>query len=362
MVYKDEARNTWYVRFKTKDTFGKTIEIWKRGFKTKHAASEYEAERRKIIAGSTSMSFENFCTQVFLPFCKLRVKDSTYNNYESILKKDLIPYFGALNLEDITPAQVVEWQDLRMNLQEKIKKASSLQNEHKILSMVFKHAMRYYGLARNPASVVGNFKNTEHKEMSFWTLEEYKKFASEIKDNPIYSVSFDCLYWLGLRRGELIALQKKDIDLEKKLVSITKTRYRAKGGIYRVTPPKTPQSKREVSIPAFLVDKLKAYMSTIPGLSDETFIFPVTGEGLKRFIEKNAKKAGIKAIRVHDLRHSHVSLLIQQGFSPLAIGKRVGHKSQEITYRYAHLYPQVQTDMAESLDALNSQDPTNIAS
>jgi integrase len=67
-------------------------------------------------------------------------------------------------------------------------------------------------------------------------------------------------------------------------------------------------------------------------------------------MESGAKKAGLKPIRVHDLRHSHVSLLISLGFSAVAIAKRMGHKSVNVTYRYAHLFPDAQTDMAGQLN------------
>jgi integrase len=67
-------------------------------------------------------------------------------------------------------------------------------------------------------------------------------------------------------------------------------------------------------------------------------------------MDRGVKACGVKRIRIHDLRHSHVSLLINMGFSALAIGNRVGHESEKITYRYAHLFPSVQDDMAEALD------------
>jgi len=67
-------------------------------------------------------------------------------------------------------------------------------------------------------------------------------------------------------------------------------------------------------------------------------------------MDRGAKAAGVKRIRIHDLRHSHVSLLIEMGFSALAIADRVGHESVDITYKYAHLFPSKQQEMAQKLD------------
>lgn len=79
-------------------------------------------------------------------------------------------------------------------------------------------------------------------------------------------------------------------------------------------------------------------------------MFPVTKHYLSHEMDRGCKAAGVKRIRIHDLRHSHVSLLIDMGFTALAIGDRVGHESEKITYRYAHLFPSKQTEMADKLN------------
>ena len=84
------------------------------------------------------------------------------------------------------------------------------------------------------------------------------------------------------------------------------------------------------------------------GLEDR--MFPVTKSYLHREMNRGAKEAGVKRIRIHDIRHSHVSLLIDMGFSATAIADRVGHESIDITYNYAHLFPSKQAEMADKLD------------
>lgn len=88
------------------------------------------------------------------------------------------------------------------------------------------------------------------------------------------------------------------------------------------------------------------------GLKKKDRIFTVTKSYLHHEMDRGAKAAGVKRIRIHDLRHSHISLLIDMGFSAVAIADRVGHESIEITYRYAHLFPFKQKEMANRLDDL----------
>lgn len=103
-------------------------------------------------------------------------------------------------------------------------------------------------------------------------------------------------------------------------------------------------------MPDFLCDEIQDYFKQLYGLESDSRIFPLTKYTLKRGMAFGCKASGVKVIRIHDLRHSHVSLLINMGYSAVAIGNRVGHESVEITYRYAHLFPTVQKEMADKLN------------
>jgi len=149
--------------------------------------------------------------------------------------------------------------------------------------------------------------------------------------------------------GELLALTPQDIDFDNKVIRITKSYQRLEGKDV-ITDPKTPKSKRNVSMPDFLCEELKDYIGRLYGILPTDRIFHLTKSFLHHEMTRGAEKAGVKRIRIHDLRHSHVSLLINMGFSALAIGNRVGHETEKITYRYAHLFPTVQNEMAEKLE------------
>ena len=187
------------------------------------------------------------------------------------------------------------------------------------------------------------------KEMKFWTKEQYLKFAEAMMDKPRSYYAFEMLYWTGIREGELLALTPSDFDFEKQTVRINKTYHRMKKQDI-ITSPKTAKSNRVVVMPEFLCEEMRDYFQMYYSLAPDQRIFPFSKSYLKHEMERGYKETVVPVIRIHDLRHSHVSLLIHMGFTALAIGNRVGHEAEKITYRYAHLFPTVQTEMANKLD------------
>lgn len=156
-----------------------------------------------------------------------------------------------------------------------------------------------------------------------------------------------------MREGELLALTPEDIDFENLTIKISKTYHKIKGKEV-ITTPKTHKSNRVISIPEFLRDELKEYcaMNYSASKTKTDRLFPVNKHFLVNRLTQGAKRAGLKHIRVHDLRHSHASLLIDIGYSAVAIANRLGHESIEITYRYAHLFPDVQRQISDRLNEL----------
>lgn len=185
--------------------------------------------------------------------------------------------------------------------------------------------------------------------MEFWTKEEYLKFSEAMMDKPLSYYAFELLYWCGVREGELLALSPSDFNFEKRTLRINKSYQRLEGEDV-ISTPKTKNSNRIVKMPQFLCDEMQDFFKQYYSLQPDDRIFPVTKYYLSHEMDRGCKESGVKRIRVHDLRHSHVSLLINMGFTALAIGKRVGHSAEKITYRYAHLFPSVQTEMVDRLD------------
>ena len=224
---------------------------------------------------------------------------------------------------------------------------------HNTLSAIFNHACRFYNLKANPARQAGNMGKEEHKEMLFWTTEEYKKFSEAVIDKPVSFYAFEMLYWTGMRMGELLALTMEDFDFEKNTVRINKSYQRLQGQDY-ITSPKTPKSNRTIKLPKFLAEEMQEYFAMLYAQALTDRIFQVTKSFLHHEMERGSEAAGVKKIRIHDLRHSHISHLIDLGFSAVAIADRVGHESIDITYRYSHLFPSKQVAMADTLDKVNA--------
>ena len=193
----------------------------------------------------------------------------------------------------------------------------------------------------------GTSSATQH--MLFWTKPEYLSFSQAMMDKPVSFYAFEVLYWCGLRLGELLALTSKDFDFEKGTVRINKSYQRIECEDV-ITDPKTPRSNRIVQMPDFLAEEMRNYINSLYGLSPNERIFPISKNYLHKEMDRGCKETGVKRIRIHDLRHSHVSLLIEMGFSAVAIADRVGHESIDITYRYAHLFPTTQKEIANKLN------------
>lgn len=350
-IYKDNVTGKWRVVYRYTDWTGKTKQTSKRGFPTKREAQMWEHEQMLKHDAKLDMTFASFY-EIYIEDKKERIRDNTWGTKNNIARTKILPYFGERKIAEIEPKDVIAWQNHLLAFKRANGKgysASYLRKIHSQLSAIFNHAVDFYHLPSNPAQKAGNIAIEEYKEMLFWTKEEYLKFADVMMDKPVSYYAFEMLYWCGIRSGELLALTAADFDFQKQTVTISKTYHRSKGRDI-ITSPKTAKSNRTVKMPPFLCEEMQEYIKMFYDIKPDERLFTVTKSYLNHEMERGAKQAGVKKIRVHDIRHSHVSLLINMGFSVLAIGERVGHEAEKITYRYAHLFPTVQTEMAEKLE------------
>ncbi len=351
-AYKESDTNTWRVIYRYTDWMGERKQTSKRGFLTKRDALAWEREQLQKVKADLDMTFESF-VETYTADMRNRIKENTWETKEHIIHTKLIPCFGKRKLCDIQPKDIIAWQNAMINYKDANGKTYSpvyLKTLHNQLSAVFNHAVKYYGLTVNPASKVGNMGKAKNKEMLFWTKDEYLKFADAMMDKPMSFYAFEILYWCGIREGELLALTPGDFDFEQKTVSINKSYQRLKGRDV-ITDPKTPKSNRMIKMPQFLCDEMQDFLKTLYGIEPTDRIFTITKHYLHHEMDRGAKEASVKRIRIHDIRHSHISLLIDMGFTAIAIADRVGHESIDITYNYAHLFPSRQTEMADKLDS-----------
>ena len=356
-AYKDPERNTWYVRFYYKNWKGQRKEKKKRGFATKREALEWEANFKLREASTLDMPFSEF-VKVYEEDIKPKLKLNTWMTKEVIIRLKLVPYFGEKQMNQIKASDIVRWQNEMIGYRDENGKAYSqpyLRTLQSQLSAIFNHAVRLYELDKNPVRVAGPMGGKRRTETLIWTQEEYKKFSEAVSDRPQSYYAFEVLYWGGLRLGEMLALTAADINTEKNTISITKSLQHIKGETV-ITTPKTEKSIRMVQIPQFLSVELGHYKELMYGLTEEDRLFPISKGYMHHEMDRGSELAGVPRIRVHDLRHSHVSLLIEMGFTLVDIANRMGHENIDITMHYAHMYPTKQTDIANKLDELNAVD------
>ena len=360
-AYKNKDNGTWYVMTQYTNWKGERKPKCKRGFDTKREAQEWEHTFRQQNSGDLDMPFSAF-VEIYCREQKPRLKESTWQTKENIIQQKILPYFENYKIDEITTKDVRAWQNEMLayrNEENKPYSSSYLKTLHNQLSAIFNYAVRFYDLRSNPAAKAGNMGSEERKEMLFWTKEEYKKFSYEMMDKPVSFYAFEMLYWCGIREGELLALTAADFNFDKETVTINKS-YQRLHGEDVITTPKTKKSNRTIKMPHFLCEEMQEYLGMLYGLKKKDRIFTVTKSYLHHEMDRGAKAAGVKRIRIHDLRHSHISLLIDMGFSAVAIADRVGHESIDITYQYAHLFPSKQTEMADRLDDLGKGDFENV--
>lgn len=306
-AYKDNKKGSWYVVTQYTDWTGERKPKCKRGFATKRDAPEWEKKFHQQSDGNLDMTFSAF-VEIYYKDMKARLKESTWQTKENIIEQKILPYFGTRKINEITTKDVRAWQTEMLvyrNEKGKAYSPSYLKTLHNQLSAIFNFAVRNYELRSNPAAKVGNMGSEERKEMLFWTKDEYLKFSEEMMDKPVSYYAFQMFYWTGIREGELLALTPADFDFTKKEVRINKTYQRLKGQDV-ITSPKTKRSNRIIRMPDSLCTEMQEYLGRLYGLKKTGRIFTVTKSYLHHEMDRGAKAAGVKRIRIHDLRHPYV--------------------------------------------------------
>lgn len=351
-VRKEKDKDTWLVQTSYVNYEGRRIRTTKRGFKRKKDALEWEEDLKKRGDKALDMTLRIFM-EMYKEDNATLIRKGTWETKEAIIEHKILPYLGERKMNEITAPDIRRWQNDMKNLRKKNGEhyaETYLRSINSQLSTIFNHAVKFYGLKQNPVLIAGTMgKKDNANGMKFWTQEEYGRFIVEIADNPEAFYAFELLYWCGIRLGELLALTPADFNFETNELTINKSCSVVKGEQI-IGPPKTEKSYRTIIMQQSVAAEIKMFIESHYKIEEDERLFKRSKSFLHHHMDKGAKKSGVQRIRVHDLRHSHVSLLIHMGFNALAIGERVGHEAEEITYKYAHLFPSVQTEMVNALE------------
>lgn len=358
-VYLDKKRGTYYFSGTFINAFGENEKYFVRGFSSSTAAKK--AEREYLIKARTNPNTKyrfNDLIIKFLDYKKERVKPRTISNYTNLINKQLLPYFGKMYVNRITVSAIEEWQS---KLLTKGYVNNYLEKIQTTMSAIMRFAVRRGMILINPLDVVEQVKNPDEKkkEMLFWTYEQYCKFKS-ILEKKEDIILFDLLYWTGMRCGEMQARTWNDVDFESCTLKIHNT-FDNKNKIVNNTT-KTGEN-RTIYLNKILINELKewyAINSDIDGFNNDCYIMGVfvpvpirtitnrKNKYIKKYNESSNDK--IPEIRIHDFRHSHVSLLINNGVTSFIIAERLGHSKDMVERVYSHMFPDKRKEILDVLD------------
>ena len=353
-AYKDEKTGKWFAKFYYTNWQGIKKQKWKRGFATKKEALGFERDFLEKQSANPDMTFQNLY-EIYMEDMAARLKQSTLLTKKAVLQTHILPFFGSKPINEIKASDVRRWQAKLMSSPNNYSQ-TYLKKINTELNSIINYAKRFYDLNTNPCGKAGTIGKAKAEEMDYWTYDEYIAFREGVKDKSLSYICFEVLYWTGMREGELLALSPADIDLDNKTISINRTYQRIEGKDV-FTSPKTRKSKRKIPIPDFLCQELSDYIQSRYMLDADERLFPVTKSYLSHEMIRGCKNTGVKKIRIHDIRHSHASLLINQGCDALILADRLGHEKVSTTLNtYSHLFPHKQQELVHSLESLQATD------
>lgn len=351
---KKDGQQKYRVRINYVDNMGKNRQIDRVAYGNAEAKF-LEAKLMKEVKESVPAS-RYTVRQLFEEYIKAKkheVKETTLDKTNRILKRYVLTYLESMKIDKLNNVTVQNWKTSINNLGIKI---TTKQNVFGEFRAMMNYAVRMEYIIKNPLVSVGNFKDAYHitsqeDTLHYYTPEQFKKYiacarshGSSITDWGYY-VFFNIAFYTGMRKGEINALKWSDIDGN--IIHVRRSIAQKLKGGDRETPPKNKSSYRTLQMPLPLVKVLnehRARQETLRGFSDDLRVcggvMCLRDSSLDKKNRLFAKEAELERIRIHDFRHSHASLLANEGINIQEIARRLGHSKIEITWNtYAHLYP-----------------------
>lgn len=278
----------------------------------------------------------------------------------NMLTKHVLPYFQAYQIADITASIVQQWQ-AEMRTKERRGKPFSETYLHSIqsqLNAVFNYAVRKAYIPFSPMVDLKNMGQKNAPPREFWTVEEYGKFAEYARQRSDTFLIFELCYWLGLRRGEALAIRPLDISYDNRRNSYTLHIATSVDAKRRVGNTKTASSDRTITLPETLKQELDEYMAQSYGLQPTDRIFEhISVTTLNHDKDWAIAQSGVPYACIHGMRHSAASNLISSGeFTATDVARWLGHSSAKTTLRtYSHILPETEVMAADYIEAIRSK-------
>ncbi len=350
---------------------GKPIQKWVSGFDTRQQA---EAAASKLIheintglyVDPTKLTLGEYLLMWMGNYARINVSPKTADRYEEMIKQHIIPYLGKIILHKLHPMQIQsfyshEIKDGRLKGDKPLSRRTVL-HFHRVLREALHHAVQLQILARNPADAVKP-PRPQYREIKTLDAQQVAHVLHHGKGRLVYMPILLAIT-TGMRRGEIIALQWKDINFDRATLTVRRSCERIKGG-YRFKEPKSKTSRRLLTLPSMTVEALIEHKAKQndekrlagAGYNDQDLIFTwpdgtmIKPDYVSREFKMILKELGLPIVRFHDLRHSHATHLMIQGIHPKVVSERLGHSNIRITLDlYTHVMESLQKEAADQVD------------
>jgi integrase len=305
----------------------------------------------------------------WLEIVQAEIAPRTYGNYSDIVVNRLIPAFGKLPLARLTPAHIqsayTTWAaGGRRDGKEGPLSPQSRRLIHRVLNAALNRAVEMQLIARNPAQVLRKrLPKIERGEMATLTPDQAEGLLNAIRPTPLYSPILIALI-TGMRRGEILALRWKNVDLERGIIRVVESVEQTKAGL-RTKAPKTGKA-RTITLPEFAIEELhrqkrqgaeKLLSLGVRQTADSLVCVQPDGSPMRpnvitNYFARVARRLGLP-IHFHSLRHTHASQLLLAGVHPKVAQERLGHATVAMTLDiYSHVTERLRNDAAARIDAL----------
>ncbi len=320
----------------------------------------------------TKRTMADFLKQWLNDYVQTNTAPSTAIRYAGIIHGHLIPNLGHFALTELMPANIQNYYSYALQEGRLDGKGGlsphTVKHHHRVLSESLNHAVKWGIISRNVAAAVDPPRPTK-KEMKIIDVIEAAKLLEEASQFeaksglPYHNIFYTALH-TGMRRGEILALRWSDIDLNLTTISVARSLQCLRNGSLEFREPKTPKSRRTIAMTPSLSIKLRDYkisqeaFKIITGkpLTQNDLIFsradgsPISPNTVSPAFAKIAKRAGLK-LRMHDLRHTHASLMLKAAVHPKIVSERLGHSTVAFTLDvYSHVVPGLQEAAAQAFD------------
>jgi integrase len=354
-------------------TTGKRRQTWHAAGGTRRGAEQLlaqimESRRTDTYVEPSRLTLGEYLLDEWLPGAKTRLRHSTYDAYRRNINRHVVPELGRIRLQKLRPADLTRFYTSLLTDGKRDGGGLSpktVLNLHQMLRKALQDAVRHDYVPRNVAASasVPRPGGRRSREMSFWTADELRTFLELHISHPMFSAWFVAAN-TGLRRGELLGLRWRDVDLRTRRIAVRRSLVSV-GYEMHESDAKTQRSERVIDLDERTVEILTAHAAQQRALAvmlrhevPELVFTKTDGSAIQpdlfsQAFTRRVRRVGVPRIRLHDLRHTHASLLLQAGVSPKVVSERLGHATVGFTMQvYAHVIPGMQADAAAAFGDL----------